>query len=62
MWKLLRSDIAINKVELEGITATIKRQLPDTSFNFQFIIDAFAGNEKAVPEKKDTAALKNIFG
>ncbi|MEP6724583.1 MAG: translocation/assembly module TamB domain-containing protein [Bacteroidota bacterium] len=58
MWKLLHSDIAINKIELEGITAKIKRQLPDTSFNFQFIVDAFAGTQKAVPQKTDTSALK----
>jgi len=58
MWKLLHSDIAINKVELEGITAKIKRQLPDTSFNFQFIVDAFAGPGKDTASKKDTAALK----
>src|ERR1700733_1736911 len=59
MWKLIHSDIAINKIELEGITAKIKRQLPDTTFNFQFIADAFAGSpDKKQPEKKDTAALK----
>ncbi|MEO5683965.1 MAG: translocation/assembly module TamB domain-containing protein [Chitinophagaceae bacterium] len=58
MWKLLHSDIAISKIELEGITAKIKRQLPDTSYNFQFIIDAFAGTGETAPAKKDTAALK----
>ncbi len=58
MWKLLHSDIAVNKIELTGITAKIKRQLPDTSFNFQFIADAFAGKETSQPEKKDTAAMK----
>jgi translocation and assembly module TamB len=58
MWKLIHSDIAINKIELEGITAKIKRQLPDTTFNFQFIADAFAGDPKKIPEKKDTSSLK----
>ncbi|MEP7277156.1 MAG: translocation/assembly module TamB domain-containing protein [Bacteroidota bacterium] len=58
MWKLLHSEIAINSVELDGITAKIKRQLPDTSFNFQFIADAFAGNEKKQPTNQDTSALK----
>ncbi|MEO6315672.1 MAG: translocation/assembly module TamB domain-containing protein [Chitinophagaceae bacterium] len=57
MWKLLHSEIAINKIELEGITAKIKRQLPDTSFNFQFIVDAFASKDVAAPAAKDTAAL-----
>jgi len=58
MWKLLHSDIAISAVALEGITAKIKRQLPDTLYNFQFIIDAFAGNNTTAIEIKDTTALK----
>lgn len=58
MWKLLHSEIAINQVALNGITAKIKRQLPDTTFNFQFIIDAFAGSPAPEPAKKDTSSLK----
>lgn len=58
MWKLLHSDIAINNIELEGITAKIKRLLPDTTFNFQFIADAFTSKDAPTPAKKDTAALK----
>ena len=58
MWKLLHSDIAVNKVELEGITAKIKRLLPDTTFNFQFIADAFTSKTPSAPAKNDTAALK----
>ena len=59
MWKLLHSEVAINTIALTNITAKVKRQLPDTSFNFQFIIDAFASDKtKPVAEKKDTAALK----
>ena len=55
MWKLLHSDFAINTVSLEGITAKIKRQLPDTSFNFQFIADAFAGKEASPVSPKDSS-------
>lgn len=58
MWKLLHSEIAINSVELAGITAKIKRQLPDTTFNFQFIVDAFAGSPAPKTAAKDTTALK----
>ncbi len=54
MWKLIHSNIEINSIELKGITANIKRVLPDTTFNFKFITDAFAGG----PKKKDTAAGK----
>jgi len=58
MWKLLHSEIAINKIELEGITAKVKRLLPDTVFNFQFIADAFAGKKDPSPAKTDTSATK----
>ena len=58
MWKLLHSDVAINTVSLQGITAKIKRQLPDTSFNFQFIADAFASKEVTPASAKDSSALK----
>ena len=55
MMKLVKSEIQINEINLNGITAKIKRQLPDTTFNFQFIVDAFA-TPTATPAKKDTAA------
>src|SRR6476620_10252374 len=42
MFKLLSSEIQINEINLNGITTKIKRELPDTTFNFQFIVDAFA--------------------
>lgn len=58
MWKILHSNIAVHSVELEGITAKIKRQLPDTSFNYQFIIDEFAAKEPLPAKPKDTIALK----
>ena len=56
MFKLLSSDIQINEINLSGITLKIKRQLPDTIFNYQFIADAFASQDTTT--KKDTAALK----
>jgi len=38
--------VDINKTELKNATAKIKRQLPDTTFNFQFIVDAFAPKKR----------------
>lgn len=58
MWKLLHSDIQINEINLNRITAKVKRQLPDTTFNFQFILDAFAPANAPDTSKKDTAAIK----
>ncbi len=57
MWKLFRNEIVINDVSLKQLTATINRTLPDTVYNFQFIIDAFASPPKAAPSPPDTSAL-----
>lgn len=56
LFKLLDNRIQINEINLNGITVKLKRQLPDTLFNFQFIVDAFA-SEKEKPVTKDTAAM-----
>ncbi|CAG4989771.1 hypothetical protein DYBT9275_00375 [Dyadobacter sp. CECT 9275] len=50
MYSLIQGNIGINKVELSGIRANIYRTLPDTVFNFQFIVDAFASGEPAVED------------
>ncbi|HEX8357196.1 MAG TPA: AsmA family protein, partial [Segetibacter sp.] len=55
MFKLLKSEIQINEINLNGITTKIKRQLPDTTFNYQFIIDAFV-TAPTGPVEKDTSA------
>jgi translocation and assembly module TamB len=57
MFKLLSSEIQINEINLNGITAKIKRQLPDTTFNYQFIADAFSSPADTLV-KKDTSAMK----
>jgi len=58
MMKLLNSEIEVNQIKLEELTAKVTRVLPDTTFNFQFIVDAFASKEKTPKEKTDTSALK----
>lgn len=50
---LLSNKVQVNSIELTDITAKIKRQLPDTTFNFQFIVDAFA---PTTPTPVDTSA------
>ncbi|MDF2191557.1 translocation/assembly module TamB [Paraflavitalea sp. CAU 1676] len=57
LWKLIKSEVLVQEISLENITANVKRTLPDTTFNFQFIIDAFASKEPAVPST-DTSSLK----
>ena len=57
LWQLItKNEINIGSIELENITARIKRQLPDTSFNFQFIVDAFAPADTIIASPADTSA------
>src|SRR5690606_26477730 len=55
--KLLRNELEISSVALTSLTAVVKRTLPDTIYNFQFIIDAFAPAEPQ-PETTDTGSMK----
>ncbi|MEO6818140.1 MAG: translocation/assembly module TamB domain-containing protein [Ginsengibacter sp.] len=57
MFKLLKKDIEIQTIALDNITAKIKRVPPDSTFNFQFIVDAFMSPNKT-PNVKDTTPLK----
>lgn len=56
--KLLSGEVIVKEVRLSDITAKIKRVLPDTAFNFQFIIDAFA---PAQPTPVDTTAAPLVM-
>lgn len=58
LFKLISGEVEINEIHLENITAKIKRQLPDTTFNFQFIVDAFAPKKTQTVQPNDTAAMK----
>ena len=57
MLKLINGNTHLRKVSLKNILINIDRQKNDTSFNYQFIVDAFTGN-KVTTTVKDTAALK----
>lgn len=58
MFQLLRKNIVIKEIYLDGLVAKVKRLPPDSVFNFQFIVDAFASENKKNPEATDTAPLK----
>ena len=58
-WKLLRNEVEIKNIELLNIYAKIKRSLPDTVYNFQFIVDAFVRDKsKDTSLVADTTAMK----
>ncbi|MES1215880.1 MAG: translocation/assembly module TamB domain-containing protein, partial [Bacteroidota bacterium] len=53
---IFRGDIKFQKVELEKITVKAYRQLPDTLFNYQFVLNAFT-DTSAVATPKDTTSF-----
>lgn len=55
LFKLLSNEVEINSINLEGITANVKRN-KDSVFNFDYIIDAFATDEP-----KDTTSAPMAF-
>ena len=58
-WKLLNKEVLIREVDLRGITAYIDRTLPDSTYNFRFIVDAFMREEeKDAPPPDSSATLK----
>src|SRR5690554_1022665 len=57
---LLHAEIEVSKILLENATANIQVR-PDSSFNFDFIIDAFAGDSDKQEVKNDTASSGLTF-
>lgn len=58
MFKLLRGNTDIKKLVFKNILINITRKEADTSFNFQFVMNAFTGNKPTTIVNPDTAALK----
>ncbi len=58
MFALIRAKVAVDQLELEGVNAHIYRSIPDTNFNYTYIINAFAGktDKPEVAEKADTVS------
>ena len=50
IWNLLDNQLSIESVHLDNFTAKVYRATPDTTFNFQFIIDAFAPTDTVKKE------------
>lgn len=57
MWGLLSKKIEINDLELNKATAHISRRMPDSTFNFQFIMDGFSSGDTAGVTEKDTTKV-----
>jgi hypothetical protein len=50
LFKLLNNQLLVQSVDLENFVVNIRKENPDSAFNFQFLIDAFAS------DKPDTTA------
>ncbi|MEO6491102.1 MAG: translocation/assembly module TamB domain-containing protein [Ferruginibacter sp.] len=57
MLKLLGGNTDIQKVYLHNIYIKVNRRANDSTFNYQFILDAFAGNNPST-QNTDTAEMK----
>ncbi len=67
VWGLIQNKVGINDIQLENIHLNVHRTLPDTTFNFAFITQAFASPD-AQPDtaaapmemRLDAIQLKNV--
>lgn len=50
MWGLISNEVQVNSIELERVTGHISRTLPDTTFNYSFIMEAFASDTTTVED------------
>lgn len=57
---LFKKDVDFKNIELDNITVKVKRQLPDTAFNFQFIIDAFASKDNSETDKSSSPSSSSL--
>jgi len=63
MLALISSKVSVNQLMLEGVNAHIYRNLPDTAFNYNYIIEAFAGVDTTTANIKetDTSATAMVY-
>ena len=45
LWKLKNNYLLINRIDLNELFLNVYKENPDTTFNFQFLIDAFASTD-----------------
>jgi len=55
MLKLLHHQVEVNEINLDGITLKVNRNA-DSVFNFDYIVKAFAGEQKKTPAPTDTTS------
>ncbi len=58
LFGLLKNEVNVSYLELNGIRANIYRLSPDTAFNFEYIVKAFASEQKKPSTTDTTSSLK----
>jgi translocation and assembly module TamB len=61
LFALMDNTIKINTIALENTTAHVYRQIPDSTFNFDYIIDAFVNGDTITTPEDTVAATKWAF-
>src|SRR6266487_664684 len=56
--RLFSNEVLIKDLEFQNITAKIKRVLPDTVYNFQFIVNAFTSEKAKKPDTAQSPPMK----
>ncbi len=57
MWRLLDNTVELQELEVKGVTAKINRTLPDSTFNFDYIVNAFASPEKQPKQEESESSM-----
>ncbi|MEX1238583.1 MAG: translocation/assembly module TamB domain-containing protein [Cyclobacteriaceae bacterium] len=64
LWALTRNEVQLNDIVLENSVAFVDRAENHSAFNFTYILEAFAGDSTAVPDRLEQKgwdfSLKNI--
>lgn len=60
--KLIKSEVVVDYIKLDGITANIYRTGKDTVFNYQYIVDAFADTTTAAKPTDSSAGMTFKIG
>ncbi|WP_165917240.1 translocation/assembly module TamB domain-containing protein [Flaviaesturariibacter aridisoli] len=58
LFRIFSNELAIKDVQFENVTAKVKRVLPDTVYNFQFVLDAFMGEQSKNPDTAASPVMK----
>lgn len=60
-WRLLHKTLQVNNIELEDFKINVSQKTPESDFNFQFLIDAFASDSTTAETDTTPSSLKIVI-